>query len=130
MFFRLAFEAGFEVAGTGVDDEDGEVGLAGAGDHVGDEVAVAGSVEDGEGGVGGGELVVCSVDCDAAFTFFGALVHDPGKGEGGFTDVFSFFPVFLYGPLIHYFEIMEEPAHQCALPRINVTDDHKICRRL
>ena len=41
VFFRLAFKTGFETAGTGVDDEDGEVGLASTSDHVGNEVPVA-----------------------------------------------------------------------------------------
>lgn len=48
MFTRLAFKSGFEIPCAGVDDEDGEVGLAGAGDHIGNEVAVAGCVKDGK----------------------------------------------------------------------------------
>lgn len=74
MFARLAFKAGFKAPCAGVDDEDGEVGLAGAGDHVGNEVAVAGCVKDGEICKRGGEGVGCDVDCYPATAFFRALV--------------------------------------------------------
>ncbi len=77
MFFRLAFQPGLETAGAGVDDQDGEVGLAGAGDHVGDKVSVAWGIEDGECGLVGFELVHADVDCDALAPFVGALVEYP-----------------------------------------------------
>lgn len=74
MFARLSLQSGFETPCAGVDDEDGEVGLAGAGDHVGNEVAVARGVKDGEVCKGGREGVGCYVDCYPATAFFRALV--------------------------------------------------------
>lgn len=74
MFACLAFESGFETPCAGVDDKDGEVGLAGAGDHVGDEVTVTRGVKDGKICKRGREGVGRDVDCDPATAFFRALV--------------------------------------------------------
>lgn len=74
MFARLAFKSGFETPCAGVDDEDGEVGLAGAGDHIRDEVAVARGVKDGEVCKRGREVVGCDVDSYPTTAFFRALV--------------------------------------------------------
>ena len=74
VFFGLAFEAGFEVANAGVDDEDGKVGLACAGNHVGDEVSVAGRVEDGEAGGFGFEFVHGDVDGYTSVSLFCTLI--------------------------------------------------------
>ena len=74
MFFGLAFETGFEVSCAGVDDKDGEIGLAGPCDHVGDEVSVTWGIEDREAGSFRFELVHGNVDGDASISLFGALI--------------------------------------------------------
>lgn len=74
VFFRLSFKAGFKTAGAGVNDEDGEIGLASTSDHVGNKVPVAWGVEDGEVGLFGLELVGGNVDCDASVSLLGAVV--------------------------------------------------------
>ena len=48
VFFCLPFETRFEAIGSCVDDHYGKIGLAGSGDHVGDEVPVTRRIEDGE----------------------------------------------------------------------------------
>ena len=49
MFAGLAIlgDTSFELADTGSDDEDGAIGLGGTGNHVLDEITMAGSVNDG-----------------------------------------------------------------------------------
>ena len=127
VFFRLAFEARFEVTGAGVDDKDGEVGLGGAGDHVGDEVAMTGSVENGEGCGGGFEFVHGDVDGDAAAALFASLIQDPGQCEGGFADAVGFFSISVEGSLVNHFEVVEETAHQGAFAGIDVTWVYQFC---
>jgi len=65
---------GFETTGGGVDDEDGGVGLRSAGNHVLDEIAMSGGVDDGEDGLGGLELPKGDVDGDTTFAFSFKLV--------------------------------------------------------
>lgn len=106
VFFGLAFEAGFEVAGAGVDDEDGEVGLACAGNHVGYEVPVARSVEDGEAGGVGFEFVHGDVDGYTSVSLFCTLIEHPCKSEGSFAKSFGLFAISIQCPLINYLEIV------------------------
>lgn len=106
VFFGLAFEAGFEVAGAGVDDEDGEVGLACAGNHVRDEISMARSVEDGEAGGVGFEFVHGDIDGYTSVSLFCTLIEHPCKSEGSFAQSFGFFAIPIQCPLINYLEIV------------------------
>ena len=80
-------DAGLEATGRRVDDQHGAVGLRGSGDHVLDEVAVAGRVDDGAVVLGGLELPEGDVDGDTAlalglelfFFFFLGFVLGFGK---------------------------------------------------
>ena len=82
---------GFETTSSGVDDEDGGVGLRSTGDHVLDEVTVSGGVNDGEDGLGGLELPESDVDGDTTFTFGLKFIQNPGVLEGRLADLFFFF---------------------------------------
>ena len=70
----------------GGDDEDGEVDGSNAGDHVVDEVGVAGDIDDADlegvvsGRSGEGEVSEAELDGDAALLFFGEAVR-VGAGE-------------------------------------------------
>ena len=59
-------DTGLEATGRRVDDEHGAVGLRRARDHVLDEVAVAGGVDDGAVVLGGLELPEGDVNGDTA----------------------------------------------------------------
>ena len=74
VFSSLAFEARFKIAGTGVDDENGEGSLASTSDHVGDEVSMAWGIEDGEVSLCGLKFVGGNVNCDTSVSLLGALV--------------------------------------------------------
>ena len=75
-------DAGLELAGAGGDDEDAAVGLRGAGDHVLDEIPVAGGVDDGDVVLGSLELPQGNVDGDATLALGLELVEHPGILEG------------------------------------------------
>lgn len=106
MFFGLAFEAGFEVAGAGVNDEDGEVGLTCAGNHVGNEVSVARGVEDGEAGGFGFEFVHGDVDGYTSVSLICTLIEHPCKSERSFANSFGLFAISIQCPLINYLKIV------------------------
>ncbi len=82
MFFSLAFETGLETASAGVDDENSKVGLAGAGDHIGDEISMAGSVKYREFGLFGFKFISSDVDGDTPIALLGTLIQNPSEGEG------------------------------------------------
>ena len=56
--------------------------LGGSGDHVLDEVTMAGGVDDGDVVLGSLELPESNVDGDATLALGLELVHDPGILEG------------------------------------------------
>ena len=69
----------FDDAFAGVDEDDGEVGGGGAGDHVAGVLDVAGGVGDDEFAAGGGEVAVGDVDGDALFAFGAEAVGEEGE---------------------------------------------------
>merc|ERR1719325_394905 len=75
-------DTSLELAGAGGDDEHTTVSLAGAGDHVLDEVTVAGGVDDGHVVLGGLEFPESNVNGDTTLTLGLQLVHHPGILEG------------------------------------------------
>ena len=106
VFFRLAFEARFKVASAGVDDENGEVGLACTGNHVGDKVSVAGGVEDGKAGGFGFEFVHGDVDSHTSISLFCTLIEHPCKSERSLAKPFGLFAISIQCPLINYLEVV------------------------
>ena len=75
-------DTSLELSSSGGDDEHTAVSLAGAGDHVLDEVAMAGGVDDGDVVLGGFKLRECDINGDTTLTLGLQLVHDPGILEG------------------------------------------------
>jgi len=75
-------DTGFELTGSGSDNQDTAIGLGGSGDHVLDEISVSGSVDDGDVELGSLELPEGDVDGDTTFALGLQLVHDPGILEG------------------------------------------------
>lgn len=92
MLFGLAFETGLEAIFLRVNNEDGEVGLGHSGNHIGDEVSVTRSVEDGKACLLGFERHSGDVDRYAAVSLFVCLVHEPRKGERRFSDRLCLLP--------------------------------------
>lgn len=74
-------DTSLELSHGGSDHEDGTVGLRSSGDHVLDEISVAGGVNDGEVVFGGFELPKGDIDGDTSFPLGLELVHDPGVFE-------------------------------------------------
>lgn len=121
-----AADASFELALASRDDEDSGVGLGGAGDHVFNEVAMAGSVDDGVVIFLGHELIEGDVDGKAAFAFFFQAIEGPGEFEGAFA--------YLFGLLFELFEFpfikgpgdIEDVAHHGGFAMVDVANDNQI----
>ena len=107
VLFGLAAETGFEFAFGRVDDEDGEVGLTSSGDHFGNEVLVAGCVEDGEVGFVGGEFFGRDVGGHSMRSFFRSLVEYPCECKGALSGLFGFLFEPVDGVLINGAEVDE-----------------------
>jgi hypothetical protein len=75
-------DTGFELTGTGSDDQDAAVSLRGSSDHVLDEISVAGSVNDGDVELGSLELPEGDVDGDTTLALGLQLVQNPSVLEG------------------------------------------------
>merc|ERR1712062_316087 len=75
-------DASLELSSSRGDDEHTAVSLAGAGDHVLDEVTVPRGVDDGHVVLGGLEFPESNVDGDATLALGLQLVHHPGILEG------------------------------------------------
>ena len=74
-------DTSLELSSSGGDDEHTAVSLAGAGDHVLDEVAMAGGVDDGDVVLGGLELPEGDIDGDTTLALGLQLVQHPGVLE-------------------------------------------------
>merc|ERR1719198_2010223 len=93
-------DTSFELASSGGDDEHTAVSLAGASDHVLDEVAMARGVDDGDVVLGSLELPECDINGDTTLTLGLQLVHDPGILEGALARLLSLLLELLDGPLV------------------------------
>lgn len=99
----LAFagDACFELTSASGDDEDSDIGLGSAGDHVLDEVSVAWGIDDGDDELLGLELPESDVDGDTTLTLVLQLVEDPRILEGALADL-ARHPVVLVHDALRY----------------------------
>jgi hypothetical protein len=80
LFVVTTLDSGGEVT-IGGDHDEGNIGLRSTGNHVLDEISVAGCVNDGVVVLGGKELLGGAGDGDTAGTLFLGAVHVEGKSE-------------------------------------------------
>jgi hypothetical protein len=73
---------------TGSDDEDAAISLGCSGDHVLDEIPVAGGVNDGNVVLRGLELPESNVDGDTTLTLGLQFVQHPGVLEGALAHLY------------------------------------------
>merc|ERR1719341_2004912 len=93
-------DTSLELASSGGDDEHTAVSLAGAGDHILDEVTMAGGVDDGDVVLGSLELPESDINGDTTLTLGLQLVHDPGILEGALARLLSLLLELLDGSLV------------------------------
>ena len=69
----------------GWNHQQGDIGLGGAGNHVLDEIAMAGGIDDGVVPLGGVELLGGAGDGHTTLTLLLLAIHVEGEGEGRLT---------------------------------------------
>jgi len=119
-------DASLEAAEGRVDDEHGDVGLRGAGDHVLDEVAVAGGVDHGVVELGGLELPEGDVDGDATLALGLEVVEHPGVLERGLAELGGLLLELLDGTLVNAAALVDEVASRGGLAGVDVADHDEV----
>merc|ERR1719237_706103 len=119
-------DTGLELTGSGGNDEDSTISLAGSSDHVLDEVTMAGGVDDGDVVLGSLELPQSDVDGDATLALGLQLVHDPRILEGSLARLLGLLLELLNGPLVDSTALVDQMAGGGGLARVHVADDHDV----
>jgi len=118
--------ARLELADTSRDDQHRAVRLTGPGDHVLDEVAMTGRVDDGDVVLGRLELPQGDVDGDAALTFRLQLVQHPGVLERALAHLLRLFLELLDRPLVDAAAFVDQVTGGRGFARVHVADHHDI----
>ncbi len=105
------------------DDEQCSVCLGCTGDHVLDEVAVSGTVYNGEVELVGVEPLVGDVDGDTTLTLLFEVVHNPREFKRALTLGFSLLPVVLDDMGRYRSRLEQQPTHSRRLAMVNVANN-------
>merc|ERR1719219_656916 len=119
-------DAGLELASSGGDDEHSAVSLGGAGDHVLDEVAMSGGINDGHVVLRGLELPESDVDGDTTLTLSLQLVEHPGVLEGALARLLRLLLELLDGPLVDTSALVDQMTSGGGLAGVDVSDDDNV----
>merc|ERR1712088_1028148 len=119
-------DTGLELTDTGGDDEDGAVSLGSTGNHVLDEIPVAGGVNDGDLELVGLKLPESNVDGDTPLPLGLELVEDPSVLEGPFAHLSGFLLELLDGPLVDTTAFVDEVTGGGGFTGVDVADDDDV----
>lgn len=119
-------DTGLETTLGRVNDENGNIGLGGTGNHVLDEITVTGGIDDGEVELGGLELPESDIDGDTTLTLGLELVKNPCVLEGTLTELGGLLLELLDGTLVDTTALVDQVAGGGGLAGIDVADDDKV----
>merc|ERR1719273_1382055 len=119
-------DTSLELSSSGGDDEDSAISLRGSGDHVLDEVTMAGSVDDGDVVLGSLELPESDVDGDSTLTLSLQFVQNPRVLEGALAHLLSFLLELLNGSLVDTSTLVDEMTGGGGLTRVHVANHHDV----
>jgi hypothetical protein len=119
-------DTGFELTSTGSDDQHTAIGLGSSGDHVLDEITMAGGVDDGDVVLGGFELPESDIDGDTTLTFGLQLVQDPSILEGTLAHLLGFLFELLDGTLVDTAALVDQVTGGGGFTGFDVTDDDNV----
>merc|ERR1719309_233724 len=119
-------DTSLELSSSRGNDEHTAVSLAGASDHVLDEVTVARGVDDGDVVLGSLELPEGDIDGDTTLTFGLQLVHDPGILEGALARLLSLLLELLDGSLVNTSTLVDQVPGGGRLARVDVANDDNV----
>jgi len=119
-------DSSLEFTVAGGDDENGAVGLRGAGDHVFDEISVARGIDDGDVVVFGLELPQCDVNGDTTLSLSLELVQDPSVFEGALAHLLGLLLELFNDTLVDSTAFVDKMASGRGLARVDVSDDDDV----
>merc|ERR1719446_1499070 len=119
-------DTGFKLSSTGGNDEDSTVSLRGSGDHVLDEITMAGSVDDGDVVLGSLELPESDIDGNSTLTLSLQFVQNPRVLEGALAHLLSFLLELLNGSLVDTSALVDEMTSGGGLTRVHVANHHDV----
>merc|ERR1719203_1751187 len=115
-----------ELSSTRGNDEDSTVSLGGSGDHVLDEIPVAGSVDDGDVVLGGLELPESDIDGDSTLTLSLQFVQNPRVLERTLPHLLGFLLELFDGSLVDTSALVDEMARGGGLTRVHMTNHNNV----
>lgn len=116
-------KATLESSGRRIDDENGSISLRGTGNHVLDEISVAGGINDGVLVLGRLELPEGDINGNTTLTLSLQFVQNPGILEGALSDFGGFLLELFDDTLVDSSERVNEMASGGGLTGIDVTND-------
>jgi len=115
-----------EFTSAGSDNQDTAVSLRCARDHVLDEIAMTGSVDDGDVVLWCFELPEGDVDSNATFTFSLEFVKHPGIFEGALAELSGFLLEFFDRTLVNTAALVNQVTGGGRLARVDVADNDDV----
>ena len=100
--------------------------LGGSGDHVLDEVTMAGGVDDGDIVLGSLELPQSDVNGDASLTLGLQLVQDPGVLKGSLAGLGGLLLELLNGSLVNASALVDEMSGCGGFAGVDMANDHDV----
>ena len=119
-------DTSLELTSTGGNDEDGNIGLRGTGNHVLDEITVTRGIDNGEVELGSLELPESDINGDTSLTLGLELVQNPGVLEGTLTHIGGFLLELLDGTLVNTSALVDQVTSGGGLSGIDMTDDDDV----
>jgi len=122
----LLINTSLELTLTSGNDEEGNIGLGRASDHVLDEVTVSRGINNRELELLGRELPEGNIDRDTTLTLSLELVKHPSVLERAFAHFLGLLLEFLDGPLVNTTALVDKVTSGGRLAGIDVSDDDDV----
>lgn len=113
-----------ETTGGGVDDKHGNISLRSSGNHVLDEITMAGGINNGERELGGLELPEGNINGDTTFTLGLEVIKNPSVLEGLLAHFGGFLLELLDSSLVDTSALVDQVTSGGGLSGIDVSDDN------
>jgi len=119
-------DTSFEFTGRGGNHEEGNIGLGSTGNHVLDEISMAGGIDNGEVELTSFEFPEGDIDGDTSFSFSLKFVEDPSVLERTLTKFVGFLLELFNSSLVNTTTLVDQVTSGGGLTGIDVTDNDEI----
>jgi len=128
VFSGLSFlgDTSFEFTGGRGNHEESNIGLGSTGNHVLDEISMAGGIDNGEVILTSFEFPEGDIDGDTSFSFSLELIEDPSVLERTLTEFVGFLLELFDGSLVDTTALVDQVTSGGGFTSIDVTDDDQV----